>query len=570
MRLIGTKDADVERLLKKYGLESLSGSVEVDVRADYDQAKEPQWDASGSLALEGMRAVSYPAGARLEDLKGRVTFNRKNGLDLTAKDLSARLNKASLELNGKLSAGGSEQLAVDAKAKADSLSLADLRSLVPPLKELELDGMLDMDIDVHYVKTRPAESRVNGRIKTSGLGIKLAKLRIAEGKGNLEFAGNRLKVNEVTLLVNDQKISAVGQVSNFLEPTAKLQAKSPNLNIDQLLPPAAPDETTSKPSSNPPGKPEGKAEEERTPSEKKEKKRELHPFLRKLTAEILVDADRGTYRGQEFQALTLKALYERGLLKSHDLEVRIGGGHIQSQGTADLRSLQEIPFDLQPTIEAVPLESMAPLFGTNKPSIRGPLNLRAQLQGTTGSTVSILRSLRGYVEAELGPGRIYKLGQAGNAFFELLNFLSLSNILSGKTLKDLATEGVPYKSVKAKTVLQSGKMNISQLVMESPALELDAKGDIDLVKNQLNMNADIAMLGTLDKILGIIPIVGEAGTGLTRIYVVLEGDLQNPKIRIRPLKGVTETGKKGVQEGKKGTEDVIKGFGKGLEKILGK
>jgi uncharacterized protein YhdP len=570
MRLIGTEDANVEKLLKKYNLESLSGSAEVDLRADYDQAKRQQWDASGSLVLEGMRAVSYPAGARLEDLEGRVIFNRKNGLDLTAEDLRARLNKAPIELDGKLSGGGTAQLTVDAKAKAEGLVLADLSSLFPPLKEFELNGMLDMNIDVHYAKAQPAESRLNGKVKTSGLGIKLAKLKVTEGNGDIEFAGNRVNLNAINLKVNDQTMTGSGRVTNFQEPTAQFQVKSPNLNLDRLLPPVAPDEASSKPSSKLPGKQEGKPKAEGTPSEKKGKKRELHPFLRKLTAELQADANRGQYRGQEFQALKLKAIYERGVLKSHDLEVLIGGGRIQSRGSADLRSLDQIPFALQPTIEAVPLESIAPLLGTNKPSVNGPLTLTGELQGTTGSTLYLLQSLRGNVEAEMGPGRIYKLGQAGNALFELLNFLSLSNMLSGKTLKDLATEGVPYKSIKAKTLLESGKMNISQLAMESPALELDANGDIDLVKKRLNMDADIGIFGTLDKILGLFPIVGKAGTELTRVYVTLEGDLENPKIRIRAVKGVTKAGKKGAQEGKKGTEEVIKEFGKGLEKILGK
>jgi uncharacterized protein YhdP len=266
----------------------------------------------------------------------------------------------------------------------------------------------------------------------------------------------------------------------------------------------------------------------------------------------------------------LKALYERGVLKSHDFEILIGGGRIQSRGSANLRSLEKIPFALQPTIEAVPVESLAVLLGTDKPSVNGPLTLTGELQGSTGSTLNLLRSLRGKVEAEMGPGRIYKLGQAGNALFGLLNFLSLSNILSGKTVKEFATEGAPYQSIKARTLLQDGKMNISQLVMESPALELDSNGDVDLVKKQLNMNADIGIFGTLDKVLGILPLVGKVGTELTRVHVTLRGALEDPKIQIRPVKGVSEAGKKGAQEGGKVTEDVIKDFGKGLEKIFGK
>ena len=570
MRLIGTDEADVEKLLKEHGLESLSGDAEVDLRTDYDQSRGQQWDASGSLVLSGVRAVSYPAGARLEDLKGRVKFKRGKTLEITAEDLTARLNNAPIELNGKLSGGGTVQLIVDAKAKAEGFALANLSSLYRPLKEFELDGILDTNIDVHYLKAQPAESRVKGTVKTSGLGIKLGRFIVAEGDGDIEFAGNRVNLQDVSLLINGQKIRASGRVTNFQEPSAKLQAESPSLNLDRLLPPAAPGEELPKPSTEPSGKPEGKPKGAGTPSEKKTRKEELHPFLKKLTAELQVDANRGQYRGQEFQGLKFKATYDHGLLKSHDLEVLVGGGRIQSHGSADLRSLQEIPFALQPTIEAVPLESMAPLLGINKPSVNGPLNLRGQLQGTAGSTLQLLQSLRGNVEAELGPGRIYKLGRAGNVFFELFNFLSLSNLLSGETLKDLANKGVPYKSIQAKTSFQDGKMSFRKFTLESPALALDAKGDIDPVKKRLDMKADIGIFGTLDKLLGLVPIVGEAGTELTKVYVTLEGDLEHPNIRIRPVKGISKAGKKEVQEGEKDGEDVIKEFRKNLEKMLRK
>jgi uncharacterized protein YhdP len=570
LRLIGTDEANVEKLLKEHGFESLSGNGEVDLRANYDQSRSQEWDASGSLVLSGARAVSYPAGARLEDLKGRVKFKRGKTLEIMAEDLTARLNNAPLGLDGRLSGGGTERLVVDAKAKAEGLALADLSSLYRPLKKFELDGMLDMNINVHYLKAQPAESRVKGSLETSGLGIKFAQLKVTEGNGDLEFEGNRVNLKEISLKANEQKMTGSGWIANFQKPTAQLQVKSPNLNLDRLLPPTTSQEASSKPSSKPSGKQEGNPKETGPPSEKTAKKRELNPVLRKLTAELQVDATRGQYRGQEFQNLKFKAVYEHGLVKSHDLEVLLGGGRIRSQGSADLRSLQEVPFTLEPTIEGVALESMAVLLGINKPSVKGPLNLSGQVQGSTGNTLHLLHSLRGNVKAELGPGRIYKLGHTGNVFFELLNFLSLSNILSGKKLKDLGSEGVPYKSIKAETSLQGGKMNISQLALESAASEVDANGDIDLVKKRLHMNADITIFGTLDKILNLFPIVGKSGTELTRVYVTLEGDLENPKIRIRPVKGVTEAGKKGALEGEEDTKDLIKDFGKGLDKILGK
>jgi uncharacterized protein involved in outer membrane biogenesis len=570
MRLIGTQEADVTKLLKEYGLESLSGSAEVDLRATYDQAKDQKWDVGGSLALQSVRALSYPAGARLEDLKGWVKFKLGNGLELTVAELTARLNKAPIELDGKISGRGKAQLIVDTRAKAGGLDLSDLSNLFRPLRELELKGKLDMNVDVHYLEARPAESRLYGKVKASGLGIKLGKFAVTKGNGDIELEGDRVNLQDITLLVNDQKINGSGQVSDFQKPTAKFRAESPNLNVDRLLPSAAPKEESSKPSSNPPGKEAGKPKGERTPSEKKTKEGELNPFLRKLTADIQAEVKRGLFRGEEFQNLKFKVRYERGLLRSHDLEFLMGGGHIQSWGSVDLRNLKEIPFALQPTIEAVPVESVAPLLGIKKVSLQGPVNLRGQLRGTAGGTLDLLQSLRGNVKAEIGPGRVYKLGHAGNVFFDLLNFLNLRNILSGKSLKDLGSEGVPYKSVKVETSLQDGKMSFSRLILESPALGLHAHGDIDLVEKRLNMHADLGIFGTLDKILGLVPIVGEASTELTKVYVTLKGDVEHPEIGIDPTKGVIEAGKKGVHENEKDLKNAIEGFSKGLEKILRK
>jgi hypothetical protein len=336
MRLEGTSDAGVEKLLRQYGLKSLSGSGEIDLRADYDQAKPRQWYANGSLVLKGVKAVSHPAGVRLDDLQGRVTVKRKKTMEITVQDLTARVNQSPIQLEGKLSGGGTPRFVVDGKARTERLDLKQLSGLFAPLKELELAGILDMNIDVYYPHADPGKSKFSGTVKTRGIGFRLAAqdLTITEGDGDIELAGNTVIVKDMTLKANDQMMRLSGQVTNFREPTARLQAKSPNLNVDRLLVPAKSTGTASKPSSKPPAEKEGTpkpGEPAKTvePAKKKGGKKELPPLLRKLTAQLQAEADRGQYRGQKFQDLTLNAYYERGVLKSHEFDVLIGGGRIQ-------------------------------------------------------------------------------------------------------------------------------------------------------------------------------------------------------------------------------------------------
>ncbi|MDH3722715.1 MAG: AsmA-like C-terminal region-containing protein, partial [Desulfobacteraceae bacterium] len=306
------------------------------------------------------------------------------------------------------------------------------------------------------------------------------------------------------------------------------------------------------------------------PAKKKAGKSELPPLLRKLTAQVQAEATRGQYRGQEFQNFTFRADYERGVLKSHEFDVLIGGGRIQTKGSADLRNPERIPFTVEPDISAVRLQSIASLLNTDKISVQAPLTMTGRLQGRTGSKKDLLASLRGNLEAEAGPGRIPDIGPVGNTLFKILAFVNLQQMFSGKKLDDMAEKGIPFDSLTYQATFQDGTMDVNKLRLLSPALHLDADGNVYLVKQRLDMKAHIELLGTLDKVLDLVPVLGKAAGKLTNVYLHLEGPLEDPKIRVRPAKGITEAGKKGTQDTGKAAEDVIKEFGKGLEKIFGK
>jgi hypothetical protein len=500
-----------------------------------------------------------------------VTVKRTKTLDITVQDLTARVNQSPIQLQGKLSGGGTPQLVVDGKVRTERLDLKQISGLFPPLKEFELAGILDMNIDVHYPHADPVKSRFSGTVKTRGIGFRLATqdLTITEGDGDIELSGDTIVLKDMTLQANDQKMSLSGQVTNFGSPTALLQAKSPHLNVDRLLVPDKSKGTESKPSSKPPAE-KGGTPKPGEPAKKKSGKSELPPLLRKLTAQLQADAARGQYRGQEFQNLTFRADYERGVLKSHDFHVLIGCGRIKTNGSADLRNLERIPFTVEPDISAVRLQSIALLLDTDKMSVQGPLSMTGRLQGSTGSTKDLLASLRGNLEAEAGPGRIPDIGPVGNTLFKILTVVNIQKMFSGKKLDDINKKGIPFDSLTYRATFQNGTMSVNNLRLLSPALNMDADGNVFLVQERLDMKAHLELLGTVDKVLDLVPVLGKAAGQLTNVYLDLKGPWANPKIRVRPAKGLTEAGKKGTQDTGKAAEDVVKEFGKGLEKIFGK
>jgi uncharacterized protein YhdP len=128
-----------------------------------------------------------------------------------------------------------------------------------------------------------------------------------------------------------------------------------------------------------------------------------------------------------------------------------------------------------------------------------------------------------------GPGRIPDVGPAGNTLFKILTVINIQKIFSGKKLDDINKKGIPFDSLTYQATFQDGIMSANKLRLLSPALNLDADGNVFLVKESLDMKAQIELLGTVDTVLDL---------------------------------GTKDTGK--------AAEDVVKELGKGLEKIFGK
>ncbi|UCG13613.1 MAG: AsmA-like C-terminal domain-containing protein [Deltaproteobacteria bacterium] len=569
MRLSRTTDVNVEKLLKRYGLKRLSGTAEIDMSARYDQARPENWRADGYLMLAAVSGATHPAGVRLDNLKGRVTLKRRKALEISVDGLMGRINQSPIQLDGKLSGGGTPQAVVNGTTRTEGLDLADLRALFPPLEELRLVGKLDMDIEVHYPRAHPKKSRIKGTVRTQGMGIRLAAqdITVTNGDADLKFTGDTVEAKRISLKVNDQRLIVLGRVTNFVEPKGWLQVSSPSLNLDRLLPPATRNQTRSKSSS-------ALAERKATGSKKgvpTRQKAELPPFVRKLTAQLSVEATQGQYRGQGFNDLRFKGQYERGVLRNYQFEILMAGGRMAARGSADLRSLERIPFTVEPSINGVRLEALAPLFGIDKVSARGPLRLTGLVQGRTGSTQDLFGSLRGDLEAEVGRGRIHDIGYAGSVFSKMLAFINIQGLISGRLGSDLGGEGMPFDSVEARASFGGGYMRVGNLRLEGPTLNVDAQGTVDLVNQQLNMKADLETLGIADNVLNLVPVLGQAGQMLSRVGVNVQGSVENPKISVRPSKRVAggeEQDK--AQNSRDALEGVFKSFGKGFEKMLQK
>jgi len=563
LRVAAGGDRQIEKLLLEHELESLALSAQIDVSAAFDQHKPEAWTAKGLLLIDHLDAKSHRAGVVLEGLKGRVMFNREHTINITMENISARFNQASARLSGRILDIGSPGMLVSMRAFTRSLNLSHVAEFIPALREIGLEGVLDMDLNAYVPFAEAAKTRLEGTLSARNLGFHMASPELAVSKGNvrLKLIGDGANIESMTLEVNDQKLALSGQVSNPVDPSINLLLTSPDLNLDRLLPQdkAGPASSVSSKGNERPGIAKPAAE-------KKADKRELPPALRKLTAELKARADRGQYKGLQFNNLQADLSYKHGDVKNYFLGANIDDGHIAAKGSADLRNLNRIAFTVEPDISKLPLNSVAPALGFAKLPIEGPLTLTGQLRGHTGSTEEILESLEGTLAPSIGPGHINKLGYATGIVAKMSVMTHMSSLFTGRLFKDLDGRGIPYESISAQCSFEKGTLAISKYHLNSDALAMDAEGKLNLRNMNVDIQAILVPMAAIDEGLHYIPLVGVALEAATKVRINIDGPLKHPEIHTAELRQLGE----GIESG---VESVIpkkslKTIGQELEKEL--
>jgi uncharacterized protein YhdP len=336
----------------------------------------------------------------------------------------------------------------------------------------------------------------------------------------------------------------------LVEPRAQLKIKASDLDLDKLLPPVK--KASDKPKASPPTRQEKKADTKKSvPKSGKTEEKKLPLDWDRVMAQLQVDIEKLHFRGNTFHNVTCTADYQRGVLNPYNLKLKYGESDIQAGGTLDLRDPDRFTFEVKPDIKGFPLQSMKPLFGIEKVPIRGPLSVSGHIKGRTGNTLELLSSLSGNLEAVVGKGTYLETGVTIDLLSKILSVTKIQSILTGNLFGNITSEGIPFDQIKAGITLGDGNLNISAFNFLSSAMNLSAKGSIDLVKKNLDVDVELEPFEIVDKALGFVPFAGKIGQMFTRYNVSVSGPVDKPRIRLGPGRKVTDTIKK-EEKGSKG------------------
>ncbi len=136
------------------------------------------------------------------------------------------------------------------------------------------------------------------------------------------------------------------------------------------------------------------------------------------------------------------------------------------------------------------------------------------------------KSLTGNLNFNSNDGRIYRFGLLAK-IFALLN---VTEIYRGE-VPDLKGKGFAYNSITANGVFEDGKLIIKDTSIDSPSMGIAIEGEINLIKKKVNLVVLVAPFKTVDRIVKIIPLVGNIlGGNLISIPFRAIGDLGDPDV----------------------------------------
>ncbi len=541
--LAASSTVDIQRLLKTYGLAMLSTDALVDADLVYDKAKPDQWRANGSLRINDLQLTTLRNNRA--DLRGLVEFQHDKGIKLQLKGITGNINKSPISVDGAIDHPGKDDMLLDLKLQTSELELAHLVDVVPALQGNDMKGTINTNMSIFYDATRPNKTSLKGAFRGSKLELQVDDFKIDQGDTQLQLAGKQATIKTMALRLNQQPIAISGNLKLDPHLGGTLSLASPDLNLDHLLPTRSKHPATSV---------------EDAPSGAKQAPLQLPELFRNATLTFKTDVSKGVYRGLTFSGLKLYVDYDREIVQDHQLSFSTAGGTVTTSGRVELKDLSRIKFDTQHKLTKLRVEKLLPVIVGHATSTSGPFSSSGNVRGTTGK--ELLASLRGDVTVSAGPGHISSIGPLSKAMFTILEIVNIEGIIKGSMGKNLAQKGIPFDSLALAIKLEPKGARISSSKLVTPAFNNAGHGLVNLTDKTMDMEIELAVLGTIDKVLGFVPLVGSAASNITKVFLVVEGPMDKPRVRVLPARGIIDTVKGGI-------ENPIKDLGRGIDSLRG-
>jgi hypothetical protein len=374
-------------------------------------------------------------------------------------------------------------------------------NIVPTAGSIQAELMADGTLDNWW------NAGLRGRASIKNLSFKMERLEHAVEDLNMDiaFRDNRIDLEKGSVRIEDSQINVTASIRGWRGvPSVDVAFESPGMDLDLLIPKG-----------------------ERSPI-----RTALEAITKGTKLAGSATIHNATYKGIEFDEVRAKLSGGDNKPIVDSITGRLPVGTVNGQLTLSL--IPDKPIGLETTliVNNVPVEPFMHAFGVKDSPVTGGLSLKASLRGETGT----FSTLNGEVRVIVRRGYFQKY----SATAKVIGILNLPTLLSGKV--DFSNRGMPFDCLSVVSSVKNGVAKIERYIVDSPIMKITAAGDYDIVHNNTTMVMAVSPLGSYEEFLKELPVFGKLFIGdrheLVTAFYEVKGPLEDPKVRLLPLKSV--------------------------------
>ena len=174
------------------------------------------------------------------------------------------------------------------------------------------------------------------------------------------------------------------------------------------------------------------------------------------------------------------------------------------------------------------------LLGISR-DVRGLATIKATLNARGDGLKSMKQTMNGIISLKIDRGVLRKF----NSLSKIVSILNVSQLLRF-SLPDMARDGMPFNEITATIGVKDGVLSTQDFFVDSNVMHVTSVGNLDLVKETVDMLIGVQPLQTVDRVVSRIPVVGwilSGGDGsLITTYFEVKGKFENPDVSAIPVK----------------------------------
>lgn len=235
------------------------------------------------------------------------------------------------------------------------------------------------------------------------------------------------------------------------------------------------------------------------------------------------------FRGIPIETVEARADLEEGVLRLEDFECRLSSGQIR--GMLILEPSATPRFDLDMDVQGKNLEQLIEAFWPSQSPMDGLFAVRGTLRGSVDA-------LNGDIAIEATQGRLQRYA----VMSKILTATNLYRLFAAEPT-GFFEQGLRFDRLAVTLEIRDGTAVFEDFLMESPSIQASAVGEYDVTEKTIDAVVVIQPLETIDRIIGLVPLVNWILLGQERRLVVVsvkvQGPIEDPSIRLAPLDSIS-------------------------------